>query len=103
MSETDAEIAIFANVVAQQGKADEVRAALGELVAATRLEPGNVMYRLHEDPAKPGDFHLFEIYRDQAAVDLHMGSAHFKAAIAKIGTMLAGKPSIVPVKLVAGS
>jgi quinol monooxygenase YgiN len=95
------EVYVFAHGEAASGKADEVREVLKALVKATREEPGNIDYRLHEDAAKPGSFYFYETYKDQAAVDAHMASPHFKQAAAKFGPHLAAAPSIVPVKRVA--
>ena len=99
---TKDEVHVFATLTAQPGKADDVRAALTTLVAATRKEPGNVHYMLHEDPKTTGSFYVFEIYKDEAAVDAHMKSPHLAAAFAAVGHMLAGAPIITPTKLLAG-
>jgi quinol monooxygenase YgiN len=99
---TNSEVRIFATVFAQSDKAGEVRAALTELVAATRKEPGNLHYVLNEDPKNVGHFYFFEAYTDQAATDAHLKSPHLAAASAKIGTLLSEKPVIVQTKHVAG-
>jgi quinol monooxygenase YgiN len=97
-----AEVHVFATVSAASGKEDELRDALIELVAASHMEPGVVQYILHEDPKKLGNFYVFEVYKDQAAVDAHMASAHLAAAFAKAGPLLGGPPSITPTVVVAG-
>ena len=61
-----------------------VRAALVELVAATRAEAGNLEYRLHEDPNQQGHFYFFEVYLGQAAAAAHMKSPHLAAAFAPL-------------------
>ncbi len=100
---TSPEVHVFATLVAQPGKADEVRAALQTLVTATRAEPGNLHYMLHEDPKNVGSFYFFEAYKDDAAVDAHMKSPHLAAAFAVAGKLLTGAPVITPTTLVAGS
>ncbi len=97
------EIHVFATVIAQPGKADALRAALTELVTATRGEPGNVHYLLHEDPKNLGHFYFFEAYKDQAAADAHMKSPHLAAAFAKVGALVAAAPVITETRLIAGS
>jgi quinol monooxygenase YgiN len=94
---------VFATVSAAAGKADELREVLKTLVAATKEEPGVVHYILHEDPTNLGSFYVFEVYKDKAAMDSHMGSAHLAAAFAAAGPIIAGPPSIVPTVVVAGS
>jgi quinol monooxygenase YgiN len=96
------EVHVFAHGTAAPGKADEVREILHGLVAESIKEPGVVHYMLHENPAQAGDFHFFEVYKDQAAVDAHMASKHFNEAAARFVPMLAGAPSIIPTKFLAG-
>ncbi len=92
------EVQVFAHGQAAAGKEDEVREVLLALVKATRQEPGNKSYILHEDVAKPGSFYFYEEYADQAALDTHMASPHFAEAAGKFGPHLASAPSIVTVK-----
>lgn len=97
-----AEVHVFATVVSQPGEVDTVRAALVELVAATRAEPGNLEYRRHEDPKHPGHFYFFEVYADQAAADAHRKSPHLAAAFAKVGARVASAPVITETEQIAG-
>ncbi len=100
MSTTDT-VHVFATIIAQPGKAEDVRAALGELVAATRGETDTVQYELHEDVKNEGNFHFYEIYKDAAALGLHAKSEAMKVAFGKIGKLLASPPVIIQTKLVA--
>jgi quinol monooxygenase YgiN len=97
------EVHVFANVTAAPGKEDELRSVLKDLVAETHTEPGVLTYMLHEDSKKPGNFYVFEVYKDQAAADSHMKSPHLATAFAKAGALLGGAPSIVETKVVAGA
>src|SRR6187402_303225 len=100
MSTTDA-VHVFATIIAQPGKAEEVRSALVALVASTRAEEGTVQYQLHEDAKKEGEFHFFEVYKDRAALGLHGKSEHLKSTFEKIGALLASPPVITQTKLLA--
>ncbi|WP_028224280.1 putative quinol monooxygenase [Paraburkholderia ferrariae] len=78
----------------------ELEAALRELVAASRSEPGNLRYDLlHRADGQPG-FYVYEIYADDAAVEAHRQSAHYAAfgAKAKAGDWLAGAPDVKVLK-----
>jgi len=97
------QIHVFATVVAQAGKADELRKVLLTLVEASKAEAGVIHYMLHEDPANLGSFYVFEVYRDQAAAESHMKSPHLATAFAGAGPLVAGAPSIVETRLIAGS
>jgi len=96
------QVHVFATVCAQAGKEAEIQAVLTELAEATVQEPGAVQYMVHVDPKNAANFYIFEIYKDQAAADSHMKSAHLAAAFAKAGPLVASAPSIVETRLVAG-
>jgi quinol monooxygenase YgiN len=96
------EIHVFATVTAGPGHADELRGVLTDLVTATHKEPGVLQYILHEDPKNPGNFYVFEAYKDQDAVNAHMSSPHLATAFAKAGPLVGAAPSIVETKVIAG-
>ncbi len=43
-----------------------------------RDEPGCLMFNIAQDDADPNLLHLFEVYRDDDAVDAHVATPHFK-------------------------
>ena len=43
-----------------------------------RHEPGCLMFNIAQDDADPNVLHLFEVYRDDAAVDAHVATPHFQ-------------------------
>jgi quinol monooxygenase YgiN len=47
-----------------------------EMMAASRAEDGCVAYGYAEDVAEPGLIHVFEIWRDQGALDAHFQTPH---------------------------
>ena len=55
---------MIAVVDARAGHARELRAAIEELAAAVRREPGCLTFVLYLDLGKDGRFHLYEIYQD---------------------------------------
>jgi quinol monooxygenase YgiN len=46
------------------------------MMTATRAEDGCGAYSYAEDVAQPGLIHVFEIWRDQAALDAHFKTDH---------------------------
>ena len=62
---------------ALEGREEEFARVLRELAAATRKEPGNIMYLGHRSPTDPRAFFLYEQYEDEAALQAHRSSAHF--------------------------
>ena len=41
-------------------------------------EPGCLMFNIAQDDAHPDLLHLFEVYRDDDAVDAHVATPHFQ-------------------------
>lgn len=52
-----------------------------ELIKATRLEPGCLAYHLYHDIKQPGHFVFIEEWKDRAALDQHVQSAHFQRLV----------------------
>ena len=66
---------------------------------ATRAEPGNVFFDWSRSVDDPSEFVLVEAFRDSAAGEAHVASAHFAAAMAAMPWALAATPKIVNVEL----
>ena len=60
-------------------KLDGLRPHMLAMMTATRAEDGCGAYSYAEDVAEPGLVHVFEIWRDQAALDAHFKTAHMAA------------------------
>ena len=52
------------------------RPQMERMLAASRAEEGCLAYSYAEDVAEPGLIRVFEIWRDQAAIDAHFATAH---------------------------
>jgi quinol monooxygenase YgiN len=46
------------------------------MMTASRAEDGCRAYGYAEDVAEPGLIHVFEVWRDQAAIDAHFATPH---------------------------
>jgi len=80
-------VTVFASFAPKPGKEAEVEKILRVMTGPTRAEPGNRIYNLYKDAN--GGFHLFELYADQAAVEAHRATAHYKAYRAAVADLLA--------------
>lgn len=76
------EFVIIAQYQVRAGEEEKVEAALRQMVAPTRAEPGNLDYQVFRDPKDPALFVLFEKYADEAAFEAHLGSQHFATWLA---------------------
>lgn len=67
---------LHATFTAKPGHGDEVAALLSAFADTVRAEPGNEVFdatRLIDDPDR---FFVYEVYRDDAAFQAHIGAEH---------------------------
>jgi quinol monooxygenase YgiN len=67
---------VAGTVTVPADKLDGLRPHMREMMAASRAEDGCVAYGYAEDVAQPGLIHVFEIWRDQGALDAHFKTEH---------------------------
>lgn len=88
-------IGIVARLKIQEGKNEEFEQIFSELAAAVKSnESGNNFYALHRSRDDNTSYVVLEQYEDQAALDAHGQSDHFKTIGAKMGAFMAGRPEI---------
>ena len=74
-------IVVLASFYPKNEKKNEVKELILAMVNPTRLEEGNEIYNFYEvknDDGKNISFHLFEIYKNSAALDFHRNTSHYK-------------------------
>ena len=54
---------------------------LREMRAASQKEEGVIQYEVGRSREKPNVFALWEVYRDQGAVDTHLASEHYQRLV----------------------
>jgi quinol monooxygenase YgiN len=88
-------IGVIATLKVQPGKGGEFEQVFRDLAAQVSAnEPGNKLYQVFKSRKEADTYVVMEIYQDQAALDAHGKSDHFKAAGPKIGPTMAGRPDI---------
>ena len=88
-------VGIVATLKVQSGKGGEFEQVFAGLAAQVRAnEPGNKLYQIFKSRKDADTYIVMEIYQDQAALDAHGKSDHFKAAGPKLGPTLAGRPDV---------
>jgi quinol monooxygenase YgiN len=75
---TETPIILNVHFQAAPGHEEKLGAALHALVVPTREEPGCLVYELHFDPDDPAKFMFYEKFANQAALDYHLNTPHFK-------------------------
>ncbi len=80
-------VTLYATMVALDGKREIVADLLRRLKQDVEAEPGNERFVVYTLADRPNHFHVEETYRDEAAFQAHMRTAHglrFNAAIADL-------------------
>lgn len=70
-------LALAVTWVAKPGHEEEVAGIFRKLEAASRCEPGCLMYVVHRHKDNPAQFFIYEQYSDEAALKAHWESIHF--------------------------
>ena len=87
-------VKVIAFVNVKQGAEDDFVRAAQPCITASRAEPGVLRYDLWRENEGERRFIFDELYTDQAAVQAHMASDHFKAFGIAARELAAGRPSI---------
>ncbi|KQY37437.1 MULTISPECIES: putative quinol monooxygenase [Nocardia] len=88
-------IAVIAEVTVKAGAGAEFEAVVADLIEQIKAnEPGNLTYQLVRSRTDAEHYRFFELYADDAAVEAHGRSDHFRAAGKLMAPLLAGAPKI---------
>jgi len=84
-------VVVLASFYPKNEKNNEVKETILAMVNPTRSEEGNEIYNFYEEKKDDGkniSFHLFEVYKDSAALDFHRNTTHYKNYRSKIADLL---------------
>jgi quinol monooxygenase YgiN len=88
-------IGVIATLRIKSGRADEFEAVFAQLGAQVRAnESGNLAYQLCRSRGEADTYKVLEIYRDEAALEAHRASEHFRSAGPALGALLEGRPEV---------
>jgi quinol monooxygenase YgiN len=71
-------IVLAVNWTAKPGKEKAAERLFRELTEASRQEAGCLMYLVHRHRDDPTRFFIYEQYEDEAALEAHRDTPHFK-------------------------
>ena len=92
-------LAVLAKLNVKEGKeADFEKVMLGLAEQVRANEPGNHLYTLVQDD--DGNYFVMELYEDEAAMEAHGKSEHFRAAGAGFKGLMGGPPEIKRMRVV---
>ena len=84
-------VAHFTTRDGDDGRAGTVFRAHAE---ASRRDAGNGSFTVVQDRTAPQQFTTLEVWRDEAAMKAHQGTAHYKAFHDAVGPLLAAPPDV---------
>ena len=88
-------IGVVATLKVQDVKENDFEAVFRELAAQVRAnEPGNSLYQVFKSRKDAGTYVVMEVYSDQAALEAHGKSDHFRAAGPRMVPTLAGRADV---------
>ena len=90
----DLKMMIVAKLSVKPEKIKDFTAAAKEIIEKSNKEPGCLSYQLYQNPYDASKFVFVEEYKNQAAVDSHFATEHFKAFGPKIGDLVTGPADI---------
>jgi quinol monooxygenase YgiN len=70
-------VRVIARAVARKGKEDQLKEVLQGMLSPTQAEPGCSLYELYESGQR-GRFYFYELWENQAALEQHAASPHYK-------------------------
>jgi quinol monooxygenase YgiN len=91
---------VIARLRAKPGKENELRTLAVGLLAPTRKEAGCIRYELLVNEADPAELTFVEEWRDGAALDAHLATAHVEFAVRRCPDLLVGELDLRRFKLV---
>lgn len=88
-------IGVVAILTVAEGKNAEFEEVFSGLAQAVRdNEPGNEFYSIFRSKENPQQYKVLERYADQAALDAHAKSDHYRSAGPKLAPCMAAAPEI---------
>src|SRR5579872_1521151 len=89
-------ITVIAKLKVKPGSEQQFETAARKMIETMRAaEPGALQYVLHRGQKEhANEFVYYELYKDQAAFDVHGKTDHMKAFGGAIGALLDGRPQV---------
>jgi len=84
-------VTVVAKLVARKDAVETVKAEVLKMVEPTRLEPGCIEYRLHQDNEDPAVFLFYENWENLSCLKQHLHSTHYQSYVAAVADLLSEK------------
>lgn len=74
----------------KEGHVDEFVEAFRINYEGSRKEEGNLRFDVLRDPENAHKFTIYEVFRDDAALDVHRNTPHYKECVRRIDPIING-------------
>ncbi len=85
-------VAVVVKLKIKQGQRDAMSEAVKPGIETAKGEVGTKFYVFHHDAVEPNTVWFYELYADQDAANLHMGSEAFKSWSKTLAPFVDGAP-----------
>ena len=86
------QVAVVVKLKIKEGQRDAMTEAVKPGIETAKGEVGTRFYAFHHDAIEPNTVWLYELYADQNAANLHMGSEAFKSWSKTLASFVDGAP-----------
>ena len=97
-----AKTSMFVKLSAQDGRRDDLLAALNKMLGAVNEEEGTEIYAFNLDTTDANAIWIYELYTDEGALATHSSSEAMAALIGDLGGLLGDAPLMVTTTPVSG-
>ncbi len=87
-------IVLTAAFKAKTGKEAELEQVLRAMIPNVQNEAGTVKYILNRSTANQGKFLFYEMYKDDAALEIHNATPYFQELLRNIDGLISEQPQI---------
>jgi quinol monooxygenase YgiN len=86
--------AVAINIVAKEGKGDDVANILQGLIVPTMAEKGVKFFVPYRSPTDPLSFFVYELYVDEAGWEAHNNAPHFLSVVDELVSLAAHRQRV---------
>jgi len=94
MSNRFSEVHLVAYLVPKPGREQALAETMQALVPEVLKEPGCIAYAAHVSRERPGMIVMYEVWRDQAALDAHAAGPNIARLVASADDLFAEPPRL---------
>jgi quinol monooxygenase YgiN len=95
-------VSLLIKFTAKPGMRDMLMEHFRSLVETVNIEEGTIDWAVHISPIEPDAVWLYEVYQDQAAMDIHNSTETNTQVKIKTSELTIARPEVFPLMTIAG-